>query len=394
MLRISIMALAMMMAIPAFAEWEDVLEEARGQTVYWNAWGGDARTNAFIEWVSSQTEERYGVSVEQVKLSDTAEAVNRVLSEKAAGRDEDGSVDLIWINGPNFYAMKSQDLLFGPFAQELPNAKYVDWSDGSAASLDFTVPTEGYEAPWRLAKFVFSYDSARVETPPKTMTDLLVWAQENPGRFTHPQPSDFMGATFLKQALIATTSERDALMVAPNERSFGEVTDAFWQWYDAMHPLMWREGKSFPENQFALQNLLNDGEVDFAMSFDPNSTAAAILDGQLPDTVRVFAPDIGSIGNISFTAIPFNAAHKAGAQVVANFLLSPEAQAHMQNIEVLGSFSVLDPARLNDDEAQLFKDLPNAPARPSLEELGATLPEPHPKWMTMLVEEWQNRYGG
>ncbi len=29
-------------------DWEAVLAEARGQTVYWHAWGGDQRINAFI----------------------------------------------------------------------------------------------------------------------------------------------------------------------------------------------------------------------------------------------------------------------------------------------------------------------------------------------------------
>jgi putative thiamine transport system substrate-binding protein len=69
------------------ANWPGVLEEARGQTVYWHAWGGE------------QVERRYGVDVEHVKLSDTAEAVTRVVAEKSAGRHSGGSVDLIWING-------------------------------------------------------------------------------------------------------------------------------------------------------------------------------------------------------------------------------------------------------------------------------------------------------
>ena len=31
--------------------WQDTLEVAKGQTVYWNAWGGNPQTNAFIVWV-------------------------------------------------------------------------------------------------------------------------------------------------------------------------------------------------------------------------------------------------------------------------------------------------------------------------------------------------------
>ena len=80
----SLTALCLSLATPALADWPQTLEAARGQTVYWNAWGGDARTNAFIAWASTQTEARYGVKIEQVKLTDTAEAVSRVLAEQAA----------------------------------------------------------------------------------------------------------------------------------------------------------------------------------------------------------------------------------------------------------------------------------------------------------------------
>jgi hypothetical protein len=33
------------------APWADVLDQARGQTVYWHAWGGDPRINDFIAFV-------------------------------------------------------------------------------------------------------------------------------------------------------------------------------------------------------------------------------------------------------------------------------------------------------------------------------------------------------
>jgi putative thiamine transport system substrate-binding protein len=63
----------------------------------------------------------------------------------------------------------------------------------------------------------------------------------------------------------------------------------------------------------------------------------------------------------------------------------------MQNIEVLGSFSVLDPARLDEAGRAAFAALPTAPALPTLADLGPTLLEPHASWMTRLVEDWQRR---
>ncbi len=386
-------ALTAALALPAFAGgWDDTAAAARGQTVYWNAWGGDARTNAFIAWASEQVESEYGVTIRHVKLSDTAEAVTRVIAEKAAGQTDGGSVDLIWINGANFLSMKEQGLLHGPFLSDLPNAKYLDLSENSAAVVDFTIPTEGYESPWRLAKFVLTHDSARVPEPPRSMAALLDWAKVNPGRFTHPAVSNFMGSTFLKQALIELTPDPSVLQGDATDEAFSAATEPLWAWYDALRPNLWHEGRSFPENESVLQQMLNDGEVDFAMAFDPAAAAAAVEQGLLPDTVRSYAPDGGSIGNISFVAIPFNAAHKEGAMVVANFLLDPATQAHAQDITVLGSYSVLDPEKLGDAEKAAFAALPSSPALPTNDSLGPTLGEPHPSWMTRIAEEWAKRY--
>lgn len=383
--------LSLLLASPALADWEQTLQAAKGQTVYWNAWGGDARTNAFIEWVGTQTEARFGVKVKQVKLSDTAEAVSRVIAERAAGRDEGGAVDLIWINGPNFLSMKDQGLLYGPFATALPNARHLDLSEGSAATTDFTVPVEGYESAWRLARFVLIYDSART-TPPATMDALVDWAKANPGRLTHPAPDNFMGASFLKQALIELTPDPVLLQSPATDERFERATAPFWDWYEKLRPHLWRGGTAFPENEAIQTQMLSDGEVDFSMSFDPAFAAAAIAQGLLPDTARVHVPAGGSLGNVSFVAIPYNAAHREGAQVVANFLLEPETQAKQQDINILGSFSVLDPDKLSPEDKAAFDALPSPPALPDLEALGPTLPEPHPSWMTRLVEAWSARY--
>lgn len=385
------MLLSILVGTPAAADWQETLDAARGETVYWNAWGGDARTNAFISWVGTQTEDLYGITVEHVRLTDTAEAVTRVISERTAGRDSGGSIDLIWINGPNFLSMKEQGLLFGPFVADLPNARYLDLSPEASASLDFTVPVEGMESPWRLARFVFIHDSARVDAPPRDMAGFLDWARAHPGRMTHPVATNFMGATFLKQALLEMAPDRAALLEPVSDAAYATATAPLWEWYEALRPHLWRGGAAFPENESVQQQLLNDGEIDIAMSFDPAAAAALIAQGLLPDTARVFVPEGGTIGNISFVAIPYNANAPEAAQVVANFLLAPATQAHMQNIEVLGSFSVLDPATLDAEAQAAFDALPSAPALPDLAALGPTLPEPHPSWMERLTADWAAR---
>lgn len=283
-------------------------------------------------------------------------------------------------------------MLHGPFVADLPNAQWLDMSEGSVNTADFTVPVDGLESPSRLAIFVFNYDKARISAPPADMAGWLDWAAAHPGRITHPDPANFMGATFLKQALIELAPDDTDLSVPPTDDSFAKATAPLWDWYDTLRPNPWRDGRSFPEKESIQQQLLNAGEIDMTMTFDPASAAAAIADGLLPETVRVHVPQAGSIGNVSFVAIPVNAAHKAGAKVVADALLAPATQARMQNIEVLGSFSVLDPAKLDATRQATFAALPTAPALPALSDLGAVLAEPHPDWMTRLTAAWQDRY--
>lgn len=372
---------------------EEIAEAARGQTVFWNAWGGDPGTNAFIEWVDGEMRERYGVSVAHVKLTDTAEAVTRVLAERAAGRTEGGSVDLIWINGPNFLAMKNEGLLHGPFVEALPNFALVDTIDKPSNVVDFTVPVEGLAAPWRIAQIAFLHDGERLprEDVPRSIEALGDWARANPGLTTHPTARNFLGATFLKQALYALAPDAEILSAPPTDALYEETTAPLWDWYEALRPSLWREGREFPESGAALDQLLADGEIDMAITFNPAEAAAGILDGRLPETTRVFFLDGGTIGNTSFVAIPFNAANKEGAMVVANFLMSPLAQARAQDPARLGAFTVLALDRLSEDERAAFDMTDAHPAMPAPGEIVPVLPEPHPDWMTRLVADWEAR---
>jgi putative thiamine transport system substrate-binding protein len=372
--------------------WDDTVAEARGQTVYWNAWGGDEQVNAYIAWVGEQVAARYGVELVHVKLTDTAEAVSRIVAEKASGRNGDGSVDLIWINGENFAALRRQDLLFGPFAESLPNFQHVDTAGKPTTLNDFTIPTEGYEAPWGMAQLVFLHDTASVPEPARTIPALLDWVRANPGRFTYPAPPDFIGSTFLKQVLIELTPDPDVLERPVEEADFAAVTAPLWEWLKGVEPHLWRQGEGYPASGPALHQLLDDGEVDFSMAFNPAEASAAIEAGRLPETVRTFILEDGTIGNTHFVAIPFNAAHKAGAMVVADFLMSPEAQAKKQDPTVWGDFTVLAVAGLEAADRERFDRLPRGIATLPLEALTPVRPEPHPSWMTEIEAEWLRRF--
>jgi putative thiamine transport system substrate-binding protein len=371
--------------------WQEILERARGQTVYWNAWGGKEEINAYMAWAGEQVRERYGVTVVHTKLRGTAEAVTRILAEKQAGRVENGSVDLLWANGENFATLLDNDLLHGPWTRLLPNFALIDQGIPSN-SVDFGTPVDGMELPYGVFQLNFPYDSASLPEPPRSAEALLAWAEADPWRFTYPNPQDFIGHTFLKQILYEVAADPALLQKPVGEVDFDSVAAPLWSYLDALHPHLWRKGQLFPENETVQRQMLADGEVDVSISFGPGETSAAIEQGLLPPTTRTFVFAAGTIGNTSFLSIPFNASAKAGAMVLANFLLSPEAQARKQDPEVWGVSTVLDLDLLTAEERALFAALPQGVATLSREELGAPLLEPHFSWTERLQGRWLERY--
>jgi putative thiamine transport system substrate-binding protein len=380
-------ALSLGLATLAHADWSQIQNEAKEQTVYFNAWGGSEATNAYISWAAKEAKTRYGIDVRHVKITDAAEVVKRLQTEVAAGRTSKGSVDLMWVNGENFRNLKNGGLLFGPWAQSLPNWGLVDLN--KPVQTDFSVPTEGYESPWGTAQLTFIADRVKTPKPPRSAQELLSFAKANPGRVSYPKPPDFHGTTFVKQLLLELTPNKAALQQAVTPAAFASVTQALWVYLDQLHTALWRNGKSFPASAAEMHRMLGDGELKMSLTFNPNEAANLIVTKQLPSSAYSFGFTGGTIGNVHFVAIPSNANAKAGAQVFANFLLSSEAQTRKADISVWGDGTVLDVNKLPAAaQAQIRKTTPGA-----LTESVPTLPEPHASWVEALEAEWLKRYG-
>ena len=371
--------------------WDDIEKKAKGQTVYFNAWGGSQRINDYIQWAGQVVQKKYGIRVIHVKATDIGDVVSRILVEKAAKKLQNGSVDLMWINGENFKAMKENKLLYGPFSQNLPYFHLVN-TKTKTLQFDFTVPVDNLESPWGMAQLVFSYDTSRVSNHPKSMSDLLAFARKNPGKFTYPAIPSFHGTTFIKQALSELIHDPKMLSQKVSRPDFEKSTRPLWDFLDELHPFLWRKGRVFPASGSQMVSLLNDNEIFISLSFNPNSVSNAIENGELPNTIRTYIHEGGTIGNAHFVAIPFNSSAKQGAMVFANFLLSPMAQARKADPTIWGDPSVLDIGKLARPDKALFDAVPKGVATLTPDELGQGLPEPHVSWVQALEKEWLKKY--
>ncbi|MDE1224482.1 ABC transporter substrate-binding protein [Vibrio aestuarianus] len=358
-------------------EWKQIEQQAKGQTVYFHAWGGSQEINRYLQWADKELQQQYGVTLKHVKVTDIAETTTRLIAEKAAKKDNDGSVDMVWINGENFKSMKDNNLLFGPFVQDLPNWKYVDKT--LPIDNDFAEPTEGLEAPWGVGQLVFIHDSATLNNPPHSFAEMLSYAQAFPNRLSYPRPPEFHGTSFLKSLLIELTDNDAALAKPVTQSDFDVITQPLWNYLDQFHKVAWRGGQQFPAGTSETVQLLDDGQLDLAITFNPNAVFSAQANGTLADTTKVYAMEYGALSNIHFLAIPWNATANAGAQVAINFLLSPEAQSRKGDLKVWGDPSVLSSQYLTGSakNTKQFK----------------SVGEPHPSWQSALEKEWLKRYG-
>jgi putative spermidine/putrescine transport system substrate-binding protein len=369
--------------------WPEILERARGQTVDWFMWGGFPSTNAYVNgYVASRVQDLYGVKLRQVPVKDIAEVVSKLLIEKQAGKNTGGAVDLMWINGENFRTCKKNTLLYGPFADILPNQKLVDGARPSVKN-DFGEPVQGLESPWGSAQVVMIYDSARVPEPPRTVGDLLDWIRNHPGRFAYPAPPDFTGSVFVRHVFYYASGDAQSWQQNFDESRFNRAAAKTYKILKDLSPYLWRQGRTYPENPIRLAHLLADGEVDFAISYHPAEASKMISDGLYPDTVRTFVFKEGTISNTHFVAIPFNAAHKEGAMVVANFLISPQAQLKKADSRVWGDFPAIDIRRLDESWQKKFAALPRGVATlPGSELQSHQLPEPPSQILIRLEKGW------
>ena len=370
----------------ATLSWDQLAQRARRSVVHFGMWAGDdVRNRYFQTTVAHVLAGKFGIELRIVPCADTVELVNKLLNERAAGKSAGGSIDMIWINGENFRTAKQARLLWGPFAESLPNLRAYD---PQVRKRDFGTAIEGYEAPWQKAQFVFAYDAARTPAPPRSVASLRDWIEAHPGRFTYIAPPDYTGSAFIRHILIHFGGDASEFQNGFREDLYGKSAGPALEYLKEIRPYLWRRGETYPATLKELNRLFANQEVDFAMSYGPNFAAQAVERGEFPRTTRTFVFEDGTIGNYNFLAIPFNAANVSGALVAINQLMSFD-----QLIDMSRALSNPFPLKLDTLTAAQrasVEALPLHPAALPIAELESHfMPEPDAEYLTRLEKEWQ-----
>ncbi len=353
-------------------------------------WRGDPAINAYVDaWLAPRLRDAYGITLQAIE-GQGAELVNSFTAEREARGSQPGTTSLVWINGETFAALRDEHLLAGPWAGVLPNATLVD-SASPIIARDFEADPAGLESPWGTATFALVFGSLRTPRPPHTVAELRTWILAHPGRFTHDQ--SFTGVTFLKTVMYATGGGVARFAGGFREADYLMGRDSAFRWLESVRPSFWRGGATYPPDVAAMHRLFANGEIDVTMTNNHREVAAKIRAGVLPRTARAILLRDGTIANTHFVGIPLNAPNPAGAMVVADFLLSPEAQWAKAGLNRWGDGTVLDVRRLSAPWPERFAAQLQTPGEPSSDSVRRyARPEVSPGYHNRLLEDWRARF--
>ena len=374
------------------AEWDEIVEAARGTTVTFYGWGGDENRNNWLNTtVADYVKEHYDIALEVVGM-DINDILSKLSGEKQAG-SETGSIDMIWINGENFYSAKDNGLLYGPFTGQLPNMEaYIDLQDPETLN-DFCMPIEGYEAPYAKAQMVFFNDSAVTPEAPASAEELLEFCKKYPGKVTYPALPDFTGSAFVRNIIYELCGWEQFQNMEADYDTVKAAIEPALDYLRELNPYLWNEGKTFPESSTTVDAMFADGELVMNMSYGPFSVATGIAEGTYTDTTRTFVFDNGTIGNTNYMAIAFNSPNKAGAMVVINAILSAELQ--LTQYEQLRELPVVSADKLSAEEQAAFDAVDLGEGVLSQTELlEHRLPEMPASLVPVIEEIWLNEVVG
>ncbi len=372
------------------ADWDAILEEARGKSVSFYGWGGDENRNKWLDTtVADALKEKYDVTLKRVPM-DINDVLTQLSGEIQAGT-EDGSIDFIWINGENFYSAKENGYLFGPFTERLPN--FNDFVDGDSPeiAMDFGKPTEGFEAPYGKAQMVMLADTTVTPELPGTADEFREFCKANAGRVTYPAAGDFTGTAFIS-CLLASAIGADnwielTQLTADDADKIREILEPGIQYLRSLNPYLWQKGATFPADSGTVYTMYQDKELVLHMTYDPFGWRNDVDAGLLPKTTQSFVFDEGTVGNTNFMAIAKNSPRKAAALVAINEIVSPEIQ--LTQFETLKTVTVLDLDKLDAETRQAFDavDLGEG-TLPLSELLSHRLPEVTGGVITLIEELW------
>ena len=371
---------------------EEMAEAAKGTTVTFYGWGGNDDLNAWLDdYFAPRMKEKYDITMERVPMN-IEDILSQLQGEITAGK-KDGDIDMIWINGENFKTCKENNMLYGPFAETLPNYQtYIDGEDEENLA-DFCYPIEGYEAPYGKAQLVMITDTAVTDEFPANTEELMEFCKKYEGKVTYPALPDFTGSAFVRNIIYDICGYEQFMDMEADKETVKAAIEPALEYLRELNQYLWNGGTTFPADSVTVSNMFADGELVMDITYEAYAPATNIENGTYTATTQSFQFENGTIGNTNYIAIAANSANVAGAQVAINEMLDPEVQAN--RFSTIRTIPVVEYEKLDDAQKAAFDAVEiGEGVIPQDELLAKRLPEMPSQLVPIIEEIWAEEVVG
>ncbi|WP_062226695.1 ABC transporter substrate-binding protein [Aureimonas frigidaquae] len=362
---------------PDLRDWPAIATAAHDQTVRLALTGDGTADPDFLEWAATELQARFGVRLDLVELPSDMAALEALRGEEPA------PFDLAAVGSVAVARARMENLLPGRFAFRLPNWQFVDVAKHPSLLQAAGLPTRYGAVPLGLRRVTLYANTRATSARPDTPEAILTYARANPGRFAIVDPAAPDGEAFLEEMLFALADDPSLLQAPVKDADAEAVAQPLMDWLDTIRPLLWQEGQAFPANGAEARRLLAEGSVDMIADFDPlpGGAGSPSADGGGGE-IAGFGLAVGGMVDAHFLLIDRDTPVPAAALVVADFLMSPQAQIRKADPALWGDASVLALSALPAEDAARLRQA-MAPAI-GFGPRDIAIPRPHISWIDWL----------
>lgn len=327
------------------SEWQLILDSSEKTTinVYHDYTDQTAKTWLDVVMVP-YIEETLGVKI-VLNTLDYNGLLAKLKDEKMNEIDS-GSADIVLLTKKGFGQLKDAGVLYGPFANKLPNAAMNQVSDSYETTWLDGKPIDDMAVQLGKNQLVFFYNEDIMEKPPGSLSELKDYIKANPEKFTFPSLDTAEGQAFVNTLAASLCDQKKLyetnLSVEQQKALFAPVA-AFLK---EIRPYMWSGGNGLPKSTVEMDRLFKEGQISFSMSLDQNKAPAMIKEEKMPDGAKAFVLNSGTTGFGQYAVIPFNSMNKSGAMAMINELLGGPMQGSKYNPKNWGNLPSVDPMKM------------------------------------------------